>query len=632
MFNRKSQGYTLRYSGKKFSTSDETSSGLHAAEEVFTNLGALAIRLNNGQRQRTALLGPVWRERYCDSPVEEANAGGDKPGIFEPSQDCTHSTVITTRLAQIAHYTLGKGKVLNELSQPVAAHNKQGLCGEQNMWDALHAPLWQLGINLPYQLTKQGFLYVRYPVGITDETYQSITLELYNNQYIICGDESGMTVTLQSGRTLSTEKFQHLKVTVDATFTKTQQDNGLVIGIDDTESPLGWIVYKGSEKFRSKLVAHNDTEDLCRAINLAAGGYHSLSPAQQKLLLAGLLSSNEFTLHTQNNTFNALYTIASCLEKDFGFDLATVTKKSLKSSQANITRLCEQSDAVEDFLTGFILTEMVQPLKRSQTNSTRPDLPTRFNDSLHSIVNTYKAVALAYDLKKKDGSPVLAIKPDEAAYSENENLIDVQVNGELQHPDLSNPKHAAAILATALLVVEQLLLEQLLRNAATYDDSHQSVMAFRKIISDDKVYNELIEMTKTLPKNELGPILGLQFAYCCPIITKLRSHLGHGRLSALADKLFSSTSYDVTMDAKTSSTLSALYNAGEILQSLPETDVSGNQSRGVNAGLSLVIDKLALTKQHQSRSQRYYCSLFAAGAVAVGAAAAAVAINSMEFR
>ena len=622
MFRKSDEGFTLRYSGKKFSLdqsnrSETTKRGLTKVEEDFSNLGALTIRLNNSERQRVALLGGMCRENYIENPVEQPGNGGNESGFFAAPILAAPTTCTSIRLYEIAHFTMGKGKVLNEFAQPVKHHNTSNLRGEQHMWDILHAVVWNLGINIPYQLTNQGFLYVCHPGDLSEEKFNAITQELNEGQYEVIESESGVLIKTASNVELKTKKFQEIKISVDPTFSKTNQKNGLVISYDHTEKPLGWMIHRHVPK----KISRDDVEDLARIINLGRGGFHALPKEHQELLTLGLLNNNGFTLFTQNRTFNAVFTISKCLEQEFNFDPSQLLKDGVTRSYSRMQQLAKESEIIEDFLTGIVITEMVQPLKQTLPMSTRPKLPIQYMDSFKVVSNTAKAVAYAYDLKNKDASTILKLTNPEADFSNDSDLIDVHINGELQNPSLTNPKHAAALLATAILVTEQIIVEQLLRDAVKNGMNHPHAIALKTIINDDSCYSNLVKMASQLPSNDFGPILGVQFAYCDPIIKILRTKLGHQTLIELTEKLYQTNSYtSVSLNSKVSLALNHLIKTGDILQALDNISAKNQQSRGINAGLLLVAQKMSEIKNHNTA---IWCNYFTAAvtSIAIGGAA-----------
>jgi hypothetical protein len=256
---------------------------------------------------------------------------------------------------------------------------------------------------------------------------------------------------------------------------------------------------------------------------------------------------------------------------------------------------------------------MVQPLKKTQPSSTRSILPLRFTNPFSVTLNNAKAIAYAFDLRRKDGFPLLLMRNDMPAFSQNPGFIDVQINGELLNPELTNPKHIASLLSTALLVTEQMLIEQLLRNACQHGDEHEDAIALKIILNNDMVYKKLIEMANAFPKDEKGPILGLQFTYCDQIVALLRETLEFGgnssSLTTVIKQFYQGEMVDDGMIFKIKDVLEKLFNIGEILQKLNSTSASDKQSRGINAGLIPVIKKLTpdlynlLVKQDRVKKQ-----------------------------
>lgn len=609
MFRKDGNGYDLRYKGKKYSPEavqqdrdhSNFTTGIEKIEADFCNLGAIAIRLNNSLRQRTALLGAMCRSDYSSNPVETAGLGGNFDGIFALDPACSTTARDTKKLEEIAHYTAGRGKVLNELSQPVKAHNKIGLRGEQLMWDVVHTVLWNIGINLPFQLSQQGFTYIVPPENISHEEYLQISDELCSGKYEIksVNSENECHVYTKSGYELATDKFECTRVEFDPEHEHTQQNNGLLIHslTHNVTTPLGWVIYLGSDKRKSEVLNHEDVEDMIKVMHLARGGFHDLTEEKKRLVASGLLVDNGYTLFTQNRTFNAVYTITSCLEEKYGFDPSQLMKNSVACSYKRMHSIAESTDIVEEMLTGMILNEMVQPLKKSQPFSERPPLPLQFNDTLKCMTNITNAFAFAYDVKKKDGSPALRIFDEEKPYTEDADLFDVLINGELANPDLYSPKYAACILATALLVSEQIILEQYVRDAIIHGSSHPGASSLKEMIKDPAAYNQLIQLgmkfVTQANTNRKGPALGLQIPESDEIIECLRQALSHDALIELIRKLYCADNYESLGDLSAyEDALHELFIIGEIMQSVECSSVVDAQSRGINAGVVLVMQKI----------------------------------------
>lgn len=587
-------GFTLQYRGRKYSekANPDEKSGLDKLRANFSEIGALVIRFHIGQGQRAGLIQQISREDYSSNPVEKPAQGRNQADLFSISTSASHECRETRILEEACHYSLGRGKVLNERAQPLVHINTANFSGEQALWDIIHSPVWNTGITLPIILAKQGFIYVRQPLNMNDSQREKATKEIELGNFEIRGQ-----IETYSGITLETASIKDIKIDLDPDRRVTSQENGLAVSIKDYEEPLGWIVQTKTKK----LVSQEHADHLLRVIRIAKGGFYELPIEKQRLLQAGLLKNNGLGLFTQNQAFNAMEVVFQTLENEYGFDPSQLMQDSFLNgaTYARVKSLMEdeKSETAEDFLTGILLTEMVQPLRKSQPDSTRNVLPLRFTNPFSVTLNNAKALAYAFDIKRKDGFPVLLMRNDMPDFSSSPDLIDVKINGELLYPELTNPKHTASLLATALLVAEQMLIEQLLKNACTFGSEHPDAVALRKIINDDQMYTQLIALGKDCPQNERGPILGLQFSYCDPIIALLRNHLGFGgnnlSLAEVVNQLCRNEVVDKDLIEKTRQAMEKLFYIGEVLQQLNSTSAAQEQSRGINAGLVPVIGKLA---------------------------------------
>ncbi len=619
--------FTLRNVGLQFSEDSKKEeksseldlelSKLDQLKSRFGELGALTIRFNIGQSQRVGLLQQIAREDYATNPVEKPAKGRDQADLFAIDSKASHVRTTTRLLEKFAHHPLGKGKVLNERAQPLIHVNSENLRGELGMWDTMHSGVLGTGINLAFQLKTQGFIYIIHPTGMDEKEHSEVSKELKSGLFEIITTQEGTTVKTHSGHVLETNSISTLKIDIDAK--KTYQKNGIVVNSGKTTAPLGWILHKGG-----KVVPDDQTDHLIRTIRIAKGGFHGLTKDQQALLQSGLLQNNGFGLFTQNQAFNAMQTIFTSLEKEFSFDSSPLLpQKKLQSIYKEIGKQMMQTDLVEDFLTGALITEMIQSLRVTQPESERTSLPKRFTNSFKVTLNNAKAIAQTYDMKTKEGRSILKMHEDQPSRSPDSTLLDYRVNGDLINPALTNPKHAAALLSTGILVAEQMMLEQLLRDACKHGNNHPNAIALREILQSSSkegelIYKQLIDMANRLQKNAKGPILGLQFPACEPIVAKLRSALNFDRpatisssfisrmgykqydLVSAASELYSADEKTATLvlgkmrkDKNLEAGLRNLYLIGEKLQDLKSISARPESSRGINAGILPVIGILA---------------------------------------
>lgn len=613
---------TLRYSGHKL-TALEEERGLQGFIRNFSEIGALAIRYQLGQGLRAGLLQQIARDNYDQNTIEMAAPGINQTGLFVA--DAKHSTVRATikKLEEISHYTLGRGKILNERTQPIVNRNNKGIRGEQAIFDILHNPVWNSGSKLAQALSKQGFEYVSCPDGMNEETYLQVSKALKAGKFTIEIDKVRVKFDNQD-ILLDLHDISKIRVTLDPALDKlTSPRNGLAVTTEKNDKPksLGWIISES----KNTCLPVEITAGIMRIMIIAHGGFHKLSKAQIKLLLQGLLAAEnnpELTL-TQNRSFNAMITMFKLLEEAFDFDASVL----IPISTFNTQKLSlDKLNASEDFLVGELISEMVETLRTTQSNSVRRPLPHQFASSSYStIANTTRAIAYAYDLTDSKGNPLLQFKDEKALKtSVDAHLIDNKVNGQLRNPHLQNPKHLAALLSSGILIAEQIILEQLLRDACRYGDAHPNAIALKAILKNnalgntESVYAELISMAKKLPKNAAGPILGLQLPYCEPLVEKLRAALGFGHVKSNLEKakalvfgarkelievtiaLFEGNEKEaqelinqLSKDKNIENELRNIFNIGLELQKLPGITGVNQQSRGINAGIILVIEKLA---------------------------------------
>ncbi len=581
----------LEYTGFKVTECDKTPGSKSAKLKIaYQNIGALTMRVQLSQSQRIALLESSVRHHYSDNPIEIPSAGGDETGLFAPELNSSETYRTTRRLEKYAHYTLGKGKILSERAQPQKDRNVKSLRGEEFLWDSLHAPIWSSGINLPGQLDAQGFVYVCHPEKMSEQEYKCVSDELQQGRFKIIEKDCQKFVITDSGIELKTSKFTNVCISMDPDFKRTYQKNGFIITANGSAGPIGWTIHAGKE---AKLVDTQYTQDILRITAIARGGTNKLSKKEFDLLLVhNNRGYNTDIRHTQNRNLNLLEGIAQALERDFTFDASGLLGNLLKASYMAIQKKSQESDVIEDFLTGALLTEMVQSLKLTQSRSARPKLPSEFQDSFDWLQNMNKAFAYAFDLKKPDGS--LVFNADAVPFTPPDNgLVDVRMQGTLAEPDLTNPKHVAALISTGVLVAEQMILEQLLRSAVMFGAEHPHVVALRKILGDDEMYHQLVTMACNLPRDESGPIMGLQIPASERILQVLRKALGLDHLIKMADEFDQANGVMTVSEEDKNNSLHKLYQIGKTLQSLDGISAAAHGSRGINAGIVPVIARIA---------------------------------------
>ena len=610
-------GFTLSYQGRKLDEVLESKEkGLARLKQNFGQMGALVIRYHTGHGQRAGLLQQIAREDYAENPVEKAASGKDQEDLFAIPAGSSVARTVTRTLEKFAHYTLGHGKVLNDRAQSLIHVNTKKFRGEEALWDIMHSPVWSTGINFGFQLNRNNFLYVIFPENVSSETYEQVTQELAENHFKI---EEGGRVTLNSGMILETESLAQISVDIqpDQTF----QKNGLTVTAKEKSASVGWILHQTQRHIVDPMY----TENILRVMRIAKGGFYELTKPQQALLQSGFLQNNGSALFTQNKAFNALEVILAYLEREFHFDSSVLLSDlALRNSHKRATDAAVESEIIEDFLTGYLITEMVQPLAQTKPESTREPLPKSFTNPFVVIANNAKAIAYAYSFKTRDGKAVLNFDEEKQLLPPKNPLIDIGIQGDLVDPALTNPKHISSLLSAAILVSEQIILEQLLRDACRYGNEHPNAQAMLAILkksaceNSEQQLNQLKKLCEVAPFDEFGPILGLQFEYCDPLIAELRKVLGISvsgtivesikkriwlsevSLAELAQKLYETeTNHTETLlkaletDIHLQHKLETLFFVGTVLQNIPGISVRQEGSRGINAGLQLVIKKLA---------------------------------------
>ncbi len=603
-------GFTLHYDGAKFGPNTPTIpsfEGERKAEtateklaQMFSNIGALVIRYQIGQGQRAGVIQQISRQNYESNPIQKPANGADQTDLFETEFNLTPACAATRRLEKAAHRTLGKNKILNERGQPLVHTNKGKLSGEQDLWGKMHATVWHTGIDLAGQLSKQGFLYICCPVGMGREDYDLINQEMSAGKFKVDGNE--IVVAGRRFQTYDPKQFyvNRNSVHLDPELVGTFQENGLLVDAGKGKAPLGWMIHRNN----TKIVPGDMLEDLVRTIRISQGGFHDLSPGEQTLIQAGRLkNTNGLGLFEQNQTFNAMYVICDHLEKEYGFNSELLFGTSLTVASKRVAEFFTDLVNVEDFLTGPILTEMVQSLRVTRSASKRKELPLRFTNPFIVTDNNVKAIAYAFDAQY-NGMPLFQLESME----KNECLLDVHVKGQLALPSLSYGKHASAILATSILVSEQVLLEQLIREAFVKDGKEGVVDLLMLIPINEEIACRIAELAADAKSDANGPILGLQFDYCDEMVALLRPALGFNLLIELTQKLEQEGKltdealeelYQTHPKEELFRAFTTLKGLADYIQRNPSTSAEAEGSSGIAAGLEPLLAKLFPEKFRQ---------------------------------
>ncbi|WP_133135357.1 Dot/Icm T4SS effector Ceg17 [Legionella rowbothamii] len=595
-------GVTLSYQGARFIDSsfvnnsynadDSSLTPLEAFTERFKNIGALLIRFHLGQGQRGGLLQQVTRLNYAENPIERPAKGGDDSAVFF-KEDAQSTENI---LEFLSHQPLGRSKVLNERAQPLLHVNKAHVYGEQGLWDILHAPIWNVGRAMKYELKKQGFIYLACPPGMNskDRAFLDQRLATSGMPFKNVFDEQGLSAI--------TGDISKLSFCLDDEKKYTHEENGLAIGLANTDyAPLGWIIHAET----GEILPQGITEEIIRVSAIAEGGFYEKRKTQQQILQSGYLkNTNGLGLFMQNQAFNAMYVIFDYLQK-YNFDPRPLLDGSLLAMSKRVDELMKKDPSViDDFLTGALQAEMVQPLRVSQAKSKRTVLPLRFTNPFEVTINNLKGIAYAFDLKDSNGQPIFREYDDAPIISPAKELTDAKVNGILVAPSFSSGGHVAAILSTAELVAEQMLLEQLLPQAFLGNEAEnileQLLLKCLGPVKGGNLLGLLVYEASMLPISDNKPVCGVQFEYCNKLVQVLRQGLGFDKLqSALALFAKPGVSTQEVLESMTqdelrelSATLKVLHITGSMLQKSPLTSAQSEHSRGINAGLEPLITAL----------------------------------------
>ncbi len=589
-----SLGIALRYSGEQFvshreidkpvmenllSTTKEEQT--EQFKDLFSATGALVLRYNLGHRQRTALIQrTTMRDQdYQHNSVVTVANGGDAT-VFPGTSTQNKTFQDTMKLFQISHATLGKSKVINERGQPLKEVNKEGLSGELYLWDIIHMTVWNAGISLPSALEQQGFCYVMCPEDIDLDKYNNILRELESKKFK--ADNNGNIILHTSQQELKKCSFKEIEIIPDP---DSPYPSRLSISFKADKTgkkyPSGFIINQNGV-----LVNGGYADNLLKVMRMAKGGFHKLTRTEQDILTSGSSFEDKEPgqeLTTQSRIFNALIPIFSELEKNTGFSAVKAMKSNIALAVKRLHQKIESSpELLEDFLVGDILTEMVQPLKTSQSEDQRSGLPMRLNNDFRATHNTSKAIAYAFNIKDKNNQAVFQANGEDR-FIVSPDLIDVQMNGTLKKPNLERSKHIAAILSTAILVSEQLIVETLTKNIT--QDINSGLPVLKDILGSDEA-EQLLVLAHEIEEEKLGR----QFEESDELIQFVRDRLDTGKIITFIDKL--QTQKDVSSDKATLDAISRLKSIGNTLQGFSATSAKQEESQGINAGLSMVCDKI----------------------------------------
>ncbi len=587
-------GITLRYSGEQFVSHREIDKPImenfpsttkeeqtEQFKDLFSATGALVLRYNLGHRQRAALIQRTtmrYQDYHHNSVVTVAN--GNDAHVFPGASNQNKTFQDTMKLLKISNSTLGKSKVINERGQLLREVNKEGLSGELYLWDIIHMTVWNAGISLPSALEQQGFCYVMCPENIDPDKYNDILKELESKKFKT--DHNGNVILHNSKQELKKCSFKEIDIIPDP---DSLYPSRLSISFKTDKTgkkyPSGFIINENGT-----LVNGGYADNLLKIMRMAKGGFHKLTQIEQEILTSGSSFEDKEAgqeLTTQSRIFNALIPIFSELEKNTGFSAVKAMKSNIALAVKRLHQKIESSpELLEDFLVGNILTEMVQPLKTSQSEDQRSDLPMRLNNDFRATKNTSKAIAYAFNIKDENSQPVFQAN-EEDRFFVNPDLIDVQMNGTLKKPNLERSKHIAAILSTAILVSEQLIVETLTKNVAK--DISGGLSVLKDILGSDET-EQLLVLAHEIEREKLGR----QFEESDELIQFVRDRLDTGKIITFIDKL--QTQKDISPDKETLEAISRLKSIGNILQDFSSTSAKREESQGINAGLSMVYDKI----------------------------------------
>lgn len=575
---------------------------------LYSNLGALVMRYNLTFSQRASALQQLVEPDYSKHPVESYAQGDDETSLF----NCPKTTSDFENdernyyLVANAHQCIGRSQVSNERMQRLVRHNKKRTHGEQKLWDIMHCPVWTVGIEFHSQLNKQGFVYISCPPG-TSKTDRKLMDGLLRQGNFKTVFEQGLKwIECHDGQKFQVVRLDQINLFLDHKRLYTQEDNQFSIDSGEAEvrSPLGWILYENEKAILPQWC----TEDIVKLSVLKKMGVNALDNEQKRLLFSGSLADGPLISWKENRAFNCIYNILLVLEK-YHFDPNTL----LNASKINglLSRFEEalqnEPDLIDDFLTGAIQQEMIQPLIKSRPKSTREEVPQRFTDSFEISSNTMRALAYAFDIKDEEGHPIVRDVTVEPSNQDD----DVLVKGHLASPSFNSGNHVATLLSTAILISEQMILEQLVKEAyldcltnptLTIDHPLKQFLATISMHAEDLWY-ELLQLATCSPKEGIpaAPILGIRYAYCHNTLKLFREHTGFKQLIDLCEKFSPPEVHTDEVLTRLNEEerynlqrgLKHLYLVGDYLQTNKTTAVQKEGSRGINAGLMVLIPKIA---------------------------------------
>lgn len=580
------------------SSSPKEATQTEKLKTIFGELSALAAGFSLQVRHRTGFLSQVAfrAEEYQAHPIENPNLGGDQSGLLvaPPEETATHHK--TMLLFSLARVTAGKGKVFNEIGNPLKEHNKKGLSGEFNFFDIMHAPLWHTGISIASSLNSQGYRYVACPENTTPDEFAHILKELESGHFSYEGNDHIQLHNMDKKLKLSS--FSGMEIILDPDSPHASKLSITFKDQKESKQPSGFIIHPDGG-----LMKPEHTEALFKAMRTAKGGFYKLNEREIEVLSSGLATENTVESQAFLNqvpTFNAMYPVYEVLERQTGFSAVEPTRKAVGGMTKRSLKAAENPDLTQDILTGERVTEMMQPLRITQPKSKRPEMPSRFLRSYSLFNNFTKAMVHAFDMRDEDKQPIFEKTKGQDAYDLDPQFETVVMNGKLKDPNLKKSKYTAALISTAILVSEELIVETLARNALSgKPESAENRQVLEKILGADHAAR-FLDMARGIDIDRLG----VQYKESDPLVDFVRETLDTDKLISFADKI--STKDSLTPDTKTLSALRKLEKVGNILQGFHETSGESQGSRGINAGLSLALDKLSQNSRQTSFIQSLY--------------------------
>jgi hypothetical protein len=579
--NKPQKGVTMRYQGEKFLNADgfkgdfETQTNQFKAN--FSATGALVLRQNLGARQTSALLRASAErpEIYNQSPIQNPGKGADESGLLKPSSSETDTYKDTLSLLEIAHSPIGKGKVINEKSQPIAHHNKRGFTGQHKLFDIIHSSVWNTGTGLPRALAEQGFQYVSVPSSVSPAEHAAIAMDIEKGRFNT--DTASGTVEV-AGHSLATKPFVDIEITPEPESRYSSKLNVTLKGQSEVQ-PSGFIIGPSN-----KGVSQYHSDGILKITRIAKGGFYGLNEKQQAVLLSGVSSDHTDSgqsLFTQNAALNAFAPIFSNLEKLTGFSVVEAVQKHIVSSAKRLQKtISSDQNLKEDFLVGNMLNEMAQSLRAGEISNAKVDLPDRFQLNFHDNNNVAKAIAYAFDLVDANGQRLLSEKDD---HLDSLPISDKKIKGALVDPTLDNPKHTAALIAASVLVSEQSIIDNMLGNVSKGGKSSYS--ALKQILGSDSA-----EIAMQIAHGIKPSKMGRQFPESEELVSFIRGCLKTDLLIGYSKSLASGN--ERKMNFSEISALKTLRLAGEQLNRYAGSNAHQFGSQGISKAVYLLETKL----------------------------------------